>query len=40
VILYETARENIYLQLVPAPPKVLQKLLFKNINPDALRKGS
>jgi hypothetical protein len=38
VISYETAKENIYLQLVPAPPKVLQKLLFRNINPDALRK--
>jgi hypothetical protein len=38
VILYETAKENIYLQLVPAPPKVIQKFLFKNINPDALRK--
>lgn len=29
---------DMYLQLVPAPPEVLQKLFFRNIHPDALRK--
>jgi hypothetical protein len=36
--LYETSNQDTYLQLVPAPPKVLQKFLFRNINPDAIRK--
>jgi len=36
--LYETSNQDTYLQLVPAPPKVLQKFLFRNINPDAVRK--
>jgi len=38
VILYKTTNVDIYLQLIPAPPKVLQKFLFRNINSGSLGK--
>lgn len=35
---YETTEIeiDIYLELIPAPPEVFQKLFFGNIHPDAL----